>query len=202
MLNTNKIIPVREQIAEQIRSDIIAGDLAPGAKLNEQALAQRFGVSRGPIRDVLLQLSQEGLVVSKNNVGSFVNDQLSTDLQSLMIDIRRRIEEHAMKLLKGKLEESDFDHLDNVLQRLKESFAAKDFTAVTKADIEFHHFLVEKAGGADLVNLWHSVVMRMRMNYKRVDSPKDCENEHKAILNALRGGDTRGAIKAVKANIR
>ncbi len=202
MLNTNRIIPVREQIADQIRSDIISGDLGPGAKLNEQALAQRFGVSRGPIRDVLLQLSQEGLVVSKNNVGSFVNDQLSSDLQSLMVDIRRRIEEHAMKLLKSKLEEADFDHLEGVLLKLKDAFAAKDFTGVTKADIQFHHYLVEKAGGDDLANLWHSVVMRMRMNYKRVDSPKDCEDEHKAIIEALRKGDTRDAIKAVKDNIR
>lgn len=202
MLNTNKIIPVREQIADQIRSDIIGGDLAPGTKLNEQALAQRFGVSRGPIRDVLLQLAQEGLVISKNNVGSFVNSQLSPELQSLMIDIRRRIEEHAMKMLKNKLEESDFDYLENVLERLKDSFSAQDFTSVTKTDIEFHHYLVEKAGGDDLVNIWHSVVMRMRMNYQRVDSPKDCENEHKAILEALRSGDTRGAVKAVKNNIR
>ncbi len=202
MLNTNRIIPVREQIADQIRSDIIAGELEPGAKLNEQALAQRFGVSRGPIRDVLLQLSQEGLVVSKNNVGSFVNSMLSADLQSLMVDIRRRIEEHAVKLLQDKLDEADFDHLEGMLQRLKDSFVKKDFTSVTKADIEFHHYLVDKAGGDDLANLWHSVVMRMRMNYKRVDSPKDCEDEHRAILSALKSGNTKEAITAVRANIR
>lgn len=202
MLNTNKIVPVREQIADQIRSDIIAGALEPGAKLNEQALAQRFGVSRGPIRDVLLQLSQEGLVVSKNNVGSFVNNMLSSDLQPLMVDIRRRIEEQAVKLLKRKLVEADFDHLENILQRLKDSFTKKDFTSVTKADIEFHRYLVDKAGGDDLANLWHSVVMRMRMNYQRVDSPKGCEDEHRAILDALKEGNTKEAIKAIRANIR
>lgn len=198
----NKIIPVREQIAEQIRSDIIGGNLEAGAKLNEQALAQRFGVSRGPIRDVLLQLSQEGLVVSKNNVGSFVSDKLSPELQNLMVDIRRRIEEQAVKLLKGKLVAEDFDYLEGLLQRIKESFDKQDCTSVTKADIEFHHFFVKKAGGDDLANLWHSVVMRMRMNYQRVDSAKDCEDEHRAILSALRDGDTKGAVKAIRHNIR
>jgi DNA-binding GntR family transcriptional regulator len=202
MLNTNKIIPVREQIAGQIRSDIIAGELVPGTKLNEQALAERFGVSRGPIRDVLLQLTQEGLGVSKNNVGSFVNDLLSPELQTLLIDIRRRIEEHAVKALKKKLEQDDFDHLEAILTDLRDSFERKDFTTVTKKDMEFHHYLVDKAGGDDLSNLWHSVVMRMRMNYQRVDSPKDCEDEHQAILSALREGNTRAAVAALRDNIR
>ena len=202
MLNQNKIIPVREQIADQIRSDIIGGELEAGAKLNEQALAQRFGVSRGPIRDVLLQLSQEGLVTSKNNVGSFVSDKLKPELQNLMVDIRQRIEEKAVKLLKNKMVEADFEYLEELLQRIKESFNKKDFISATKADIAFHYFFVKKAGGDDLANLWHSVVMRMRMNYQRVDSPKGCEDEHQAILSALRDNDTKAAIKAIRNNIR
>lgn len=202
MLNNNKIIPVREQIADQIRSDIIAGDLEPGEKLNEQKLAERFGVSRGPIRDVLLQLSQEGLVVSKSNVGSFVNDQLDSQTQGLMIDIRRRIEEHALKMLKGKMDTIDFDHLESVITRITKSFGSKDFTQVTKDDIEFHHYLVHLAGGEDLSNLWQSVVLRMRMNYQRVDSARDCEDEHRAILECLRNNDHKGAIQALRNNIR
>lgn len=202
MLNTNKIIPVREQIAEQIRSDIISGALQPGSKLNEQALAQRFGVSRGPIRDVLLQLTQEGLVVSKSNVGSFVNEVLNPKLQGLMIEIRRRIEEHSIKMLSGRTEEIDFDYLESVISKIKDSFAHKDFTQVTKFDIEFHRYLVAVAAGEDLSNMWHSVVLRMRMNYQRVDSAKECEEEHRAIMEALRAGDIKNAVAAIKANIR
>lgn len=202
MLNNNKIIPVREQIADQIRSDIIAGSLEPGRKLNEQQLAERFGVSRGPIRDVLLQLAQEGLVVSKSNVGSFVNDQLDPKVQSLMVDIRRRIEEHSLKMLKGRHEEIDFDYLESVITRITESFKAKDFTQVTKADIEFHYYLVNLAGGEDLSNIWQSVVLRMRMNYQRVDSARDCEDEHRAIIECLRNEDYKGATLALRENIR
>ncbi len=202
MLNTNKIIPVREQIASQIRSDIIAGDLKPGTKLNEQNLAERFGVSRGPIRDVLLQLTQEGLVISKSNVGSFVNDQLDPEVQSLMIDIRRRIEEHSIKMLKNRMDEIDFDYLESVILRIREAFKNKDFTQVTKDDIEFHHYLVNLAGGEDLSNIWQSVVMRMRMDYQRVDSAQDCENEHRAIIDSLKSKDYRSAIQALRANIR
>lgn len=202
MLNNNKIVPVRVQIADQIRSDIIGGELSPGAKLNEQSLAERFGVSRGPIRDVLLQLTQEGLVVSKSNVGSFVNDQLDPEVQSLMVEIRRRIEEHSIKMLKSRMDEIDFEYLESVIVRITEAFNNKDFTQVTKNDIEFHYYLVHLAGGEDLSNIWQSVVMRMRMNYQRVDSAQDCEEEHRAILNCLKDKDVKGAINAIKNNIR
>ncbi|MBR9909437.1 MAG: GntR family transcriptional regulator [Gammaproteobacteria bacterium] len=202
MRTANKIIPVREQIADQIRSDIIAGDLAPNEKLNEQALASRFGVSRGPIRDVLLQLTKEGLLVSKSNVGASVNSVLDPELQELMIDIRRKIEFFAIKNLKGKLTDEDFAALDDILQRLQDAFDDGDFTEVTKADIDFHRYLVFKAGGDELVNLWHPIVMRMRLNYQRIRQSAECVNEHRAIAEALRNDNTREATAALKANIR
>ena len=202
MRPSEKIVPVRDQIADQLRSDIISGELAPGTKLNEQALATRFGVSRGPIRDVLLQLTKEGLLVTKSNVGASVNEMLSPALQKLMVDIRRRIEAFAVKKIKGQLTDEDFASLDYLLDEFKTSFEEGDFTQVTKADIEFHKFLVERAGGQELVNLWYPVVLRMRMNYKRIDTPRDGVAEHQAIIDALRNDDVKQAAKALKANIR
>lgn len=197
-----KIIPVRDQIADQLRSDIISGDLAPGTKLNEQSLANRFGVSRGPIRDVLLQLTKEGLLVTKSNVGASVAEMLSPTLQGLMIDIRRKIETYAAKQLKGELSDDDFANLDHILNEFESAFEDGDFTAVTQADIEFHKYLVEKAGGQELVNLWYPVVLRMRMNYKRIDTPAHGVGEHRAIVDALRADDFKQAAAALKANIR
>ncbi|MEM1142433.1 MAG: FCD domain-containing protein [Pseudomonadota bacterium] len=52
------------------------------------------------------------------------------------------------------------------------------------------------------MNLWYPIVMRMRMNYKRIGTPQDGVREHQAIIDALRAKDTRGALKALKANIR
>lgn len=202
MRPSEKIVPIRDQIADQLRSDIISGDLAPDTKLNEQQLANRFGVSRGPIRDVLLQLTKEGLLVTKSNVGASVNKMLDSSMQQLMVDIRRRIEFHAVKQLKDKMTDEDFAALDAILGRFKESFEKEDFTEVTKADIAFHRYLVEKAGGQELVNLWYPVVLRMRMNYKRIDTPTDGVAEHRAIVDALRSGQTKDAIAALRANIR
>ena len=202
MRPSEKVIPVRDQIADQLRSDIISGELAPGNKLNEQGLATRFGVSRGPIRDVILQLTKEGLLVTRSNVGASVNEMLSPSLQNLMVDIRLRIETYAVRQLNGKLADEDFEALDFLLGRFKTAFEVGDFTEVTRADIEFHKFLVDKAGGQDLVNLWYPVVFRMRMNYKRIDTPKDGVAEHQAIIDALRNNDVTSASAALRANIR
>ncbi len=201
-MKNSKIVPIRDQIADQIRSDIISGDLAPNAKLNEQQLADRFGVSRGPVRDVLLQLTKEGLLVSKNNCGVSVNSVLDSDLQSLMIDIRRKIETYAVKTLIGKLDEADFAAMEEILAELDDAFKEQDFTRVTRTDIDFHHYLIQRAGGRELSNLWYPIVLRMRMNYKRIGSAKACVDEHKDILAALKTKDSRAAIAALKANIK
>ncbi len=90
---------IREQIADHIRNDVLSGQLAEGAPLREQDLATRYGVSRGPIRDALLQLTQEGLLVSKPNCGVTVGSGPSDAIQPLIIQLRRAIEKFALRIV-------------------------------------------------------------------------------------------------------
>lgn len=198
----SRVTPIREQIADYIRSDVISGTLPPTTKLNEQALADRFGVSRGPVRDVLLQLTKEGLLVSKNNCGVSVNRTLEPELQTLMIDIRLKIECYAVKTVINRLNASDFKELEAILEQIPAAFADQDYTLITKLDIEFHHHIIRCAGGDELSNLWHPIVIRMRMNYRRIDNSDDCVKEHKNILDALKNKDTDAAIAALTSNIK
>lgn len=197
-----KVQSVRDQIADQVRTDIISGALQPEQRLREELLAERFGVSRGPIRDVLLQLTKEGLLVSKRNCGVTVNNILAPEHEKLMIDLRKRIEAHSISLLKGQLTQQDFENLENLIKDLGDALASKNFSAATEIDLNFHKYLVGLAGGEDLLNIWLPIVLRMRMNYQRISTPEQSIAEHMAILNALRAGDTRGAIKALKENVR
>lgn len=204
MLEKSKIVPIREQIADQLRSDIIAGELAPNEKLNEQALASRFGVSRGPIRDVLLNLTKEGLLVTKNNCGASVSDVLTTEMQTLMITLRRQIECHAVQTLLDNdlLTEDDFEAMYETLDAMVEAFKADDFTSVTKIDIAFHSIFVKRAGGDELFNLWQPIILRMRLNYARIDQPQEIIDEHRGIIEALKIKDFDIAKKALMVNIR
>ncbi|TBR41572.1 GntR family transcriptional regulator [Marinomonas agarivorans] len=197
-----KILTIKDQIAKQLRTDIISGAIPPATKLKEQELATRFGISRGPIREVILQLTKEGLLVSKNNCGASVNTVLEPKMQTLMIALRLQIERFAIEQLQDKLTEQDFDALESILHELQAAFDQEDFTAVTKQDIAFHYYLVEKAGGDELINIWYPYIMRMRLNYKRVSCSDVCVQEHRDILNALRKGDTTAAINAIQANVK
>ena len=60
---------MREQIADRIRSDVLSGRIESGTSLREIPLAKQYGVSRAPVRDALLQLTQEGLLEAKPNCG-------------------------------------------------------------------------------------------------------------------------------------
>ena len=201
-MKSNKILSVREQIADVLRSDIISGELEPNTKLNEQQLAERFGTSRGPIRDVLIKLTKEGLLVSKDNVVSSVSSPLTPELQKLSIDIRRKIEEHAVKQLENNISEADLARMDGIIDRMQEHFDKEEFTDLTKTDIEFHKYFVGLAGGEDLTNLWYPVVLRMRMNYQRIRNSQTLVDEHRHIVDALRKNDLKLAISSIRKNIK
>jgi len=201
-MKSNKILSVREQIADVLRSDIISGELEPNSKLNEQQLAERFGTSRGPIRDVLIKLTKEGLLVSKDNVGSSVSSPLTSELQKLSIDIRRKIEEHAVKQLENNISEADLARMDAIIDKMQEHFDKEEFTELTKTDIEFHKYFVGLAGGEDLTNLWYPVVLRMRMNYQRIRNSQTLVDEHRHIVDALRKNDLKLAISSIRKNIK
>ena len=154
MLKSARVHTVRDQIADQLRSDMISGKFKPGERLREEDMAERFGVSRGPIRDVLLQLTKEGLLVSRRNAGVMVNELPSPALQKLMIELRLKIELFAVQNVVGKLSEEDFAELHEYLDALGTALEKDDFTRATEVDIAFHRFIVERAGGSDLVNTW------------------------------------------------
>lgn len=196
------VVAVREQIADYIRSEIISGELAPEQKLTEEGLAQRFGVSRGRIRDVLLELSKEGLLVSRANKGTTVNSIAPPEIQTLMKKTRLQIESFAVRKVAKNPSKEFLAELKAALDRLAEKLKDGDCTEVTKADIAFHRVIVAEAGNDDLANLWQPIVMRLRMNYQRIGDPSQVVGEHRAIYGALVDRNDKAAVDALKANIR
>lgn len=196
------VIPVREQIANYLRTEIITGELAPNQKLTEELLAQRFGVSRGRIRDVLLELSKEGLLVARANKGTTVNDVAAPDLLALLVKLRFQIESYAVRKVVRHANAEAIANLEAACQELVHCLENGAFAEATKADINFHRLIVFAAGGDDLVNLWQPVIMRMRMNFQRITSVEQFLSEHYAIFDAISAGDEKAAIDALKANIR
>lgn len=192
---------IREQIVEQLRNEVLSGEIAEGESLREQKLAARFGVSRGPIRDALLQLTQEGLLSAEPNRGVRVSGGPSLAIQPLVVETRRRIECFALETIFASVTADDLRSLDEVLARFKTACERGDMKEVVERDLALHRWIVERAGDADLTAMWLQVIVRMRLRYTRHKTLLDSYREHKRVVDAIRKRDRAAALAALEANI-
>lgn len=193
---------IREQIVEQLRKEVMSGQLAEGDPLREESLARRFGVSRGPIRDALLQLTQEGLLVSRPNSGAKVGPSPSVVLQPLLVDLRRQIESYALGRVFETQTDEDLVELTVLLENFRAACKAGEMSEVIAHDMAFHRWIVERAGEPDLVAVWLPILLRFRLRYTRHRSLMESYQEHKAVVEALRRKDRAAAVRALEANIQ
>lgn len=190
-----------QQIADQIRAEVLSGHLPVGTQLREKALADRFGVSRGPIRDSLLQLTHEGLLVSKPNCGVVVGRTLCERIQPLVVQLRRQIEIYALEILfQDKIDV--LPELEQVCEQLRIACEADDMLAVVQHDMAFHRCIIESHGDEEMVAIWLPIVVRMMLHYTRHKKLMDSYHEHLAIVDAIRKGQKKKAIRALEKNIQ
>ena len=195
-----------EQIVDRLRDDIFAGRIEEGARLREVDLAERFAVSRGPIREALRRLSWEGIVETDRNRGAQVAISASNEVQELIVPLRRIIETCALQLFFDDLTEQDFTRWESILDRLKTACMAGDFAASTEQDIAFHRTWVEQANSPDLLAVWSVIVARVRRHFReshlRYEDPIHIYEEHKQLLDALRSGDVDQALTTLEGHIQ
>lgn len=105
---------IADAIADALRRAILAGALPAGATLRQEALAAKFGVSRVPIREALLKLETDGLVVTHPRRGAVVTSIDASDLQEIL-EMRVSLESLALKLAIPRLQQADLDAASGVL---------------------------------------------------------------------------------------
>lgn len=193
---------MREQIADRIRTDVLAGRFEEGASLREASLAKEYGVSRAPIRDALLQLTQEGILVAKPNCGVRVGERPDETLQPLIVELRRNVEVFALQKGIVKMTEDDFDALDASVEDLRKACKEKDLSRMVECDMSFHRHIIESAEDPELVALWLPIVSRMFLHYSRHTTILDSYREHAKIAKAIRQRDCKAASKALLENIQ
>jgi DNA-binding GntR family transcriptional regulator len=200
---TGLIRSLREQVADHLRRDVLAGELSPGDHLREVELAGRFGVSRGPVRDALLQLAQEGWLVLEPHCGAKVAGPAPEGLLPLIRAQRRMVEAFALRLFFKDVTPADFAAWDEILEKMRGACERDDYPAIVLQDIALHLSFMERAGQPELFDLWLPLVARMRFAYARYyDNALEIYDEHKAIIDAFRRRDLKAAVKALETNIK
>lgn len=192
---------VREQIADQLRNEILADLFPANEPMREAALAERFGTSRGPIRDALLQLSQEGALVYKPNSGVRVSAPVANGERTLLMRLRKRIEFEALRIFVRDLNEADEMGLRATLDLMKIACLKKDLPGIVGSDIALHRSIVRRGGSEQMEAVWQSIAVRIRMDYSRLKRHMSIYREHERIVDAIAGGDLKAARAALESNL-
>lgn len=191
---TNYLGPLAQEstpsiIADKLRAAIGHGELKPGAQLGEAELARQLGVSRGPLREGMQRLTQEGLLVAIRNRGLFVIDMTPADIRDMYL-AREAIERAAARnILYG-----DYTSAGDALLAIVDQMAGAATPAeVSDLDIAFHERLVQRAGSPRLSRMHQTVITETRMCIHALDETyaksEVRESEHRALANAIRSGD-------------
>ncbi|MEV0804980.1 GntR family transcriptional regulator [Micromonospora sp. NPDC050200] len=186
-----------EVVTGLLRDRILDGEFPPGTQMNEVELAAYFEVSRGPLREAMQRLVQEGLLVSYPRRGIFVPALTSEDLEDIFV-ARQAIEREALRRVTARgVSAGLVADLEVIVARMKDAAARADKSALAALDLAFHRRLVGAAGSTRLDRLYGLIANEMRLCFRMiVDSYSDRSDlsaEHEQLLHVIASGDKSAA---------
>lgn len=152
----------REQIVEELRSSIMSGQLAPGSQIIEADLAVRFGVSRGPLREALRHLIEEGLLVTVPYTGTHVISLSIEDIHEIF-SLRTELEIFAFKLVWDKRDQAFKDEMQRRHERLLSCIDEGDDEENIRAELALHSYVYEMCGHKMLLDIWQGLRGRLQL---------------------------------------
>ena len=201
-----KSISMRESVVEALRKALYDGRFEAGQALSEPALAAEMGISRGPVREALLVLVQEGLAVHSPNRGFSVVEFTASDLRDIS-EIRVPLEATALSMAKERISEKDLGTLETLKQKLVETHAKRQILVCGQADMQFHSLIWERTGNSRLaLTLQHLLAPMFTygsvFNIGRPDLTSALlSEEHDLFIRFLRGRVDRSAEDCVRFHI-
>ena len=203
-LNMNDFLPLRDVVFNTLRQAILRGELQPGERLMEIHLADKLGVSRTPIREAIRKLELEGLVLMIPRKGAVVAEITEKSLRDVL-EVRRALEELAMKLACERISDEEIEELKVVAKEFEEALKTGDVTVYAEADVKFHDIIYRTTDNQRLIQLLYNLreqMYRYRVEYlKRDDSHDTLLAEHQRIIETLEKRDSDEAVKAICVHI-
>jgi DNA-binding GntR family transcriptional regulator len=198
--NTLKNSYTREQICEILRLDLITGKFSHNQPLRESALAKRFNVSRGPIRDVFLRLTQEGSLVYEPNRGVRVHSAIADKEREVMMKMRLHLECYCIDQYINESSSQDHAKLKLLLQQFKNACGRESLRDLAQSDLSLHRHWVSRAS-TNLEPIWLGLAVRILMKYSRLASFEESIKEHEQIVEAILLKNVKSAIDALSLNL-
>jgi len=195
-------VPLREQVFEVLSSAIVAGDIAPGVRLRDTAIAVQLGVSRTPVREAMLRLEAYGLVETKPGSSTTVTHvDLGADME--VIPVVASLHALAARLGVEKLSDEALSDMRSHNRDMEFAAQLGNAGAMIEADRAFHHVLVEAAGNAVLRDLLERLTVTVRrLEWPQFDklTGEISAHDHDDIVAACEKGDPDLAGALVQQN--
>ncbi len=184
--------PRGQQVIEILRNAIIVGTYEPGERLIEATLSTELGTSRGPVREALRQLENEGLVMSFPYKGAVVLGVSDDEVQEVLIPIRLTLERYSFTHALERMTDNDLGELGKQVWLMEQAAAADDLPRVVEADLRFHEVVISASGQPHTVQIWGTIWPRIRAYFYRYGRGKDLATmviEHRELLAAIQSRD-------------
>ena len=191
-------------VRDEITRLIEAGELLPGAWVNEAELAQRFGVSRGPVREACRGLEQIGLLRFVVNRGAFVR-QIDLKEAAELYDLRSALFALAGRLLAPIIDAKGLARLEDLLAQMETAAASGELEEYYPLNLQFHRVILELSGNARLLSAYQNCVRELHLFRRSAlvskERMKSSNLEHRAIFKALKSHDAAKAFQLMQDHV-
>jgi DNA-binding GntR family transcriptional regulator len=197
--------PLKGVVADEIRSRIIVGALNLGERLSDKDLASELRVSRTPVREALLQLQAEGLIVVRPRSGTFVFDLSPDDLREIS-DLRGVLEAAAIRMGAARQRERVVSALATRVAEAALALEASDFARCETLDTAFHETLIELGGNKYLIESYRAIADKVRALRSRLPERRErianAIAQHRRIVDLIAVGQIEAAANEIGIHVR
>ncbi|MEY3914142.1 MAG: putative HTH-type transcriptional regulator YdfH [Pseudomonadota bacterium] len=191
-------------VQQEIRRLIQSGELGPGDKLSEAVLAERLGVSRGPVREAFRVLEEAGLVLLEKNRGVFVR-QVPLDEALEIFELRAMMEAHVGATLAANASDEQLAVLQAMIDRMEEAVLQQDQARYYTLNVGFHETMVSFAGNKKLLSLYRRLTRELELFRRRnLTEPAlllSSINEHRSMLTTIKSRQGPQAAEALRQHV-
>lgn len=187
-----------------VRRSILLGHIRPGEPLLEQRIAKQLNCSQGTVREVLLRLEQDGLVLRRGYRGTLVSTT-SVQEAAQMVEIRIQIESIGVRRSVLSLNDDILADLNALTGDMDEAVRALDFYRCSELDREFHMTLFRQAGLPSLEPILNRCALHIHrftyLNAEAMEPELSLGNNHRTLLKAIDTRDPAIAVESIKSHI-
>ncbi|MGH2461795.1 MAG: GntR family transcriptional regulator [Chloroflexota bacterium] len=189
---------LRDWVFECLRTSIVSGDLAPGQRIVEADLAKQLDVSKSPVREAILQLKQDGLVIdAPKGRGVVVAPLKPSDVREIY-SVREALEGLAVRVLAADPRPDHLATLRGIVDKMRQALAEGEIRQQFELDVEFHTSLCAATGNRRLQDLFSSLrpdlqrIFLFLVNAGAVEGEDSAEQalaEHEGLVQAIADGE-------------